>query len=82
MAIDVLPPTEDSKEGEKKEIPPTVQVTDQTYQEGELWQLNEPATIDELMGQIPDDSPVEVDATCPFTVVCWSIGCQTMDLNM
>ena len=66
MAIDVLLPTEYSKEGEKKEIPPTVQVAEQTYQEGELWQLNEPATIDKLMGQIPDDSPVQVDATCPF----------------
>ena len=34
MAIEVLPPTVDSKEGEKKEIPGTVHVAEQTYQEG------------------------------------------------
>ena len=70
----VLPTTVDTKEEEKKEIPGTVPVAEQTYLEGELWQLKEPATVDELMGQIPDDSPVEVHATC--------LGCQTMDLNM
>ena len=74
MAIEVLSPTVDTKEEEKKEIPGTVHVAEQTYLEGELWQLKEPATIDELMGQIPDDSPVEVHATC--------LGCQTMELNM
>ena len=50
MAIEVLPPTVDTKEEEKKEIPDTLHVVEQTYQEGELWQLKELATIDELMG--------------------------------
>ena len=45
---------------------PTVQVVEQTYQEGEVWERNEPTTIEELMGQIPDDPPAEVDTTCPF----------------
>ena len=45
---------------------PTVQVVEQTYQEGEVWEPNEPTTIEELMGQIPDDSSAEVDTTCPF----------------
>ena len=40
----------DMKEEEKKEIPGTLRVAEQTYQEGEQWQLKEPATIDELMG--------------------------------
>ena len=44
---------------------PTVQVVEQTYQEVEVWEPNEPTTIEELMGQIPDDLSAEVD-TCPF----------------
>ena len=36
-----------------------MQVLEQTYQEGEVWQANEPTTSEERMGQIPD-------ATCPF----------------
>ena len=55
---------------EIKEFPPpatpAVQVLEQTYQEGEGWEPNEPTTIEELMGQIPDDVPMEVDTTCPF----------------
>ena len=31
-----------------------------------LWQANEPATIEELIEQIPNDPSAEVDATCPF----------------
>ena len=59
---------------EIKELPPlspipptpTVQVVEQTYQEGEVWEPNQPTTIEELMGQIPDDPSEEVDTTCPF----------------
>ena len=68
MAIEVLPPTVDTKEEEKKEIPGTVHVAEQTYQGGELWQLKAPATVDELMGQILDDSasgrPTTVRTPC------------------
>ena len=34
----------------------------------EVWQADEPTTIDKLMGQNPDDPSADVDATCPFHV--------------
>ena len=55
---------------EIKELPPpaipAMQVVEQTYQEGDGCEPNEPTTIEELMGQIPDDLSAEVDTTCPL----------------
>ena len=81
MTIEVLPPTVDTKEEEIKEIPGTMHVAKQTYQEGVLWQLKELATVDELMGQIAGGSSCDMPFSRLF-VNCWSMGYQTMDLNM
>ena len=45
---------------------PTEQAVEQTYQEGKVWEPNEPTTIEELMGRIPNDLSADVDTTCPF----------------
>lgn len=37
----------------------TMQVVEQSHQKGEVWQSNEPETINELLAQIPDDLPKE-----------------------
>ena len=52
--------------GDKGIATPAMQFVEQTYQEGEGWEPNVPTTIQELMGQIPDDLSAEVDTTCPF----------------
>ena len=56
---------------------PSAEVLEQTYHE-EVWPPNKPATIDELMGQIPDWLLKKMENVSPcFTVVCWSTQHQT-----
>ena len=59
-------------------IPPTpaVQVVEQTYQEGEVWEPNEPTTI--LKNSWGRSQLIRHDL---FMVVCWSTEHQTMVLD-
>ena len=65
-------------------IPPTpaVQVVEQTYQEGEVWEPNEPTTIlKNSWGRSLMTCQQKLIRHALFMVLCWSTEHQTMVLN-